>query len=80
VEEGAEVEISEGVPGAGKCTRRYVTSAGEAAKFLLGQVEISRYIVVIVLRGKKVGVHGVRIEGIPEDLAEVKQITQIGKY
>jgi len=75
-----EEEIFEGAQGVGKCTRRCVMSAEKAVKFLLGQVEISQYIVVIVLKEERAEVHEVRIEEIPEALMEVKEIIQIGKY
>jgi hypothetical protein len=80
VEGDMEEEIFEGALGVGKCTRRFVTSAEKAVKFLLGQVETNQYIVVIVLKEERVGVHEVRIEEIPKDLVGVKEIIQIGKY
>ena len=76
-----EEEIFVGVTlGVGKCTRRYVTSVEKTVKFLLGQVEINQYIVVIVLKGRKVEVQEDQVEKALEDLILEKEIIQTNSY
>ena len=79
--EDIEEEILIGVSLAlGKCTRPCVTRVEEVAKFLLSQVEINRYIVVIALKRRTVEALEGRIEIAPGDLVEEKETEQLSSY
>ena len=74
--EDLEEEISVGVAlGVGRCTRLCVISAEKTVKFLLDQLEISQYFVVIVLKEWMV-----EVQRDLEDLVLEKVTIQINNY